>query len=100
MKRACIYCVLSLAMIFLPSSAASSRQSKSRILTLNKPRGRALLVGVNQYQVKEIRKTPGSIEDAEATAKLLREKEWFAPGEIMTLLGQQATAANIERQFK
>src|SRR5262245_10723520 len=80
--------------------AAPSRLAQSRILTVAKPRGRALLVGVNEYQANWIKPTPGSIEDAEATGKLIKEKGWFEAGEIKTLTGAQATAANIEREFR
>lgn len=65
-----------------------------------KPRGRALLVGVNDYQVKGISSTPGSVEDAEAFSQLLQAKGWFDKTEIHTLLGSQATATNIEREFR
>src|SRR5262249_31497611 len=98
MKRN-ILCVLS-ALLALIWPAAPSRLAQSRILTEAKPRGRALLVGVNQYQVKGINPTPGSIEDAEAIGRLIREKGWFDAGEIKTLIGEQATAANIEREFR
>ena len=97
MKRN-LLCLLS-ALVALIWQAAPSRLAQSRILTEAKPRGRALLVGVNEYQVKGIRPTPGSIEDAEATGKLIQEKGWFDAGAIKTLLGAQATAANIEREF-
>jgi Caspase domain len=97
MKRI-LLCILS-ALLALIWPAAPSRLAQSRILTEAKPRGRALLVGVNEYQVKGIRPTPGSIEDAEATGKLIQEKGWFDASEIKTLLGAQATAANIEREF-
>src|SRR5262245_55862600 len=93
-----LLCALA-ALLALIWSAAPSRLAQSRILTEAKPRGRALLVGVNQYQVKGIRPTPGAIEDAEATGKLIQEKGWFDAGEIKTLVGEQATAANIEREF-
>src|SRR5262245_41674413 len=80
--------------------AAPSRLAQNKTPTAAKPRGRALLVGVNQYQVKGINPTPGSIEDAEAIGKLIREKGWFDAAEIKTLIGEQATAANIEREFR
>jgi hypothetical protein len=80
--------------------AAPSRLAQSRVLTVAQTRGRALLVGVNQYQVKGINPTPGAIEDATAIGKLIQDKGWFGAGEIKTLLGAQATAANIEREFR
>jgi Caspase domain len=73
--------------------------AQPQITTAAKPRGRALLVGVNQYQVKGINPTPGAIEDALAIGKLIQEKGWFDAREIKTLTGEQATAANIEREF-
>jgi hypothetical protein len=98
MKRN-LLCVLA-ALLALPWLAAPSRLAQSRILTVDKQRGRALLVGVNEYQVSGIKPTPGSIEDALAAGKLIREKGWFDAGEIKTLTGAQATAANIEREFR
>ena len=98
MKRN-LLCVLA-ALLALIWSAAPSRLAQSRILTVAKPRGRALLVGINEYQVTGIRPTPGAIEDAQAMGKLIQEKGWFGADEIKTLLGAQATAANIEREFR
>jgi Caspase domain len=98
MKRN-LLCALAMlaALIWL---AAPSRLAQIQSPAAAKPRGRALLVGVNQYQVKGINPTPGSIEDVEAIGKLIREKGWFDAGEIKTLIGEQATAANIEREFR
>jgi len=88
------------ALLVLMWPAAPSRLGQSRILTVDTQRGRALLVGVNQYQVKGVKPTPGSVEDALATGKLIREKGWFESGEIKTLVGEQATASNVEREFR
>jgi hypothetical protein len=100
MKRTVIYCALSLTMIFLLMTPPP-RLAQFRLLVKEaKPRGRALLVGVNQYQIEGIRPTAGSIEDAQAIGKLIQEKGWFKAGDIKTLLGPQATAANIEREFR
>lgn len=74
--------------------------AKTQMASPSKPRGRALLVGVNEYQVKGVRPTPGSIEDAVAFSKLLVNKGWFEAQDVKTLLGPQATAANIAREFK
>lgn len=91
-------CVL-VALLALIWPVAPSRFAQSRILTEAKPRGRALLVGINEYQVEGIRPTPGAIEDAEAVSKLIQEKGWFDASEIKMLVGRQATAANIKREF-
>jgi hypothetical protein len=88
------------ALLVLMWPVAPSRLAQSRILTMAKQRGRALLVGVTQYQVKGITPAVGSIEDAQAAGRLIQEKGWFGAGEIKTLLGAQATAANIEREFR
>jgi caspase domain-containing protein len=89
-----ILCIL----VAMPASVFPDAQPQTA--TAAKPRGRALLVGVNAYQVKGINPTPGAIEDALAIGKLIQEKGWFAPQEIKTLTGEQATAANIEREFR
>lgn len=65
-----------------------------------KPRGRALLVGINEYQGANVPPTPGSVEDAMAMSRLLVEKGWFAADEIKTLVGPQATAANIKQEVQ
>src|SRR5262245_63871267 len=85
MKRNFLCALAALLALMWP--AAPSRLAQSRILTVAKPRGRALLVGVNEYQLKGIKPTPGSIEDALATGKLIQEKGWFDAGEIKTLIG-------------
>src|SRR5262245_28324916 len=79
--------------------AAPSRLAQLQTSITAKQRGRALLVGINQYQAKRINPTPGSIEDVEATSKLLQEKKWFDASEIKTLTGPQATADNIKSAF-
>jgi hypothetical protein len=53
-----IFCILAA----LPASVCSDAQPQAT--TDAKPRGRALLMGVNEYQVKGINPTPGAIEDA------------------------------------
>ena len=98
MKRNLICALAALLALIWP--AAPSRLARPQATTAAKPRGRALLVGVNAYQVKGINPTPGAIEDALAIGKLIQEKGWFAPQEIKTLTGEQATAANIEREFR
>ena len=97
MKRKLLCALAMLLGLIWPTAPSRHAQTQAQIAA--KPRGRALLVGVNQYQVKRINPTPGSIEDAEAIGKLIREKGWFDAGEIKTLIGEQATAANIEREF-
>ena len=88
-----ILCILAA----LPASVCLDAQPQAT--TAAKPHGRALLVGINEYQVKGINPTPGAIEDALAIGKLIQERGWFAPQEIKTLIGERATAANIEREF-
>jgi len=98
MKRS-ILCALA-ALLALIWPAAPWRIAQTQFPNAAKPRGRALLVGVNQYQLKEITPAAGAIEDALAIGKLIQEKGWFDAGEIKTLVGAQATAANIEREFR
>jgi hypothetical protein len=98
MKRNLICALAALAaMIWL---AAPRRFARPQVPAAAKPRGRALLVGVNEYQVKGINPTPGAIEDAITVGKLIQERGWFNAGEVKTLVGAQATAANIEREFR
>jgi Caspase domain len=97
MKRS-LLCALA-ALLALIQPAAPSRIAQSQFPNAAKPRGRALLVGINEYQVNGIKPTAGAIEDALAIGKLIQEKGWFDAGEIKTLVGAQATAANIEREF-
>jgi hypothetical protein len=98
MNKSVIY-LISLACL-ATLAAPSSGRTQTRATT--KISGRALLVGVNEYQVKGVSPTPGSIEDVMATKQLIQEKGWFddKAGEIKTLVGPQATAANIEREFR
>lgn len=98
MKRNILCIFLALLASIWP--AAPSRLAQSQSQAAGKPRGRALLVGVNEYQVKGINPTPGAIEDALAIGKLIEEKGWFEAREIKTLIGEQATATNIEREFR
>ena len=90
-----------LALLIGAWCAMPHRVVKSQTPTAAKPRGRALLVGVNEYQQASwVTPTPGSIEDATAMSKLIQDKGWFAANEVKTLVGAQATAANIERMFR
>lgn len=96
MKRN-VLCILAVLLAWgWPSVISSQPQAPATA----KPRGRALLVGINEYQVKGINPTNGSIEDVTATKKLLLDMGWFDKTEIETLTGPQATAANIERVFR
>jgi hypothetical protein len=60
---------------------------------------RALIVGIEKYKnLSADEGTPGCVEDARAMEKFIRENYQFT--EIKMLLNEEATAANIERQFR
>jgi hypothetical protein len=56
---------------------------------------RALVVGVNYYKQPGIRRTEGSVEDAEAIKDVLQTRFSFAPSSITVLRNEKATAQNI-----
>jgi hypothetical protein len=61
---------------------------------------RALVVGVEKYGDSRVPETPGCVLDATQTAKFLETKYGFAGTAIKVLTNEQATAANIEQQFR
>jgi hypothetical protein len=62
-------------------------------------KGRALLVGINQYALPANNLT-GAVEDALALKDFIQQKYGFAPDEIHTLLNAQATRQNILNEFR
>ncbi len=63
-------------------------------------KGRALLVGVNQYAQPHVPNTAGAEEDARAAKELIMRRYGFDESEIRMLLGPQATARNIVVEFR
>lgn len=64
-------------------------------------KGRALLVGVSRYQQHPaVKPTSGAEDDARETAQFIQTQYGFLPEEIHTLIGSQATAANIKAEFR
>lgn len=63
-------------------------------------RDRALLIGVDAYQQRGVRPTPGSVADAVAMQNLLISKFNFSPNSITLLRNQEATAQNILRELE
>jgi hypothetical protein len=63
-------------------------------------KGRALLVGVNQYAHPSVPNTAGAEEDARAAKELIMRQYGFDESEIRMLLGPQATARNIIAEFR
>ena len=61
---------------------------------------RALVVGVEKYADSRVPETPGCVLDATQTAKFLETKYGFAGAAIKVLTNEQATAANIEKEFR
>lgn len=63
-------------------------------------KGRALLVGINQYQSPQISRVLGAEEDVWATRQFIQTKYGFTEAEIHTLTGSQATRARILAEFR
>jgi hypothetical protein len=61
---------------------------------------RALVVGVEKYGDSRVPETPGCVLDATQTAKFLETRYGFAGTAIKVLTNEQATAANIEQEFR
>lgn len=61
---------------------------------------RALVVGVEKYSDDRVPETPGCVDDAEQTAKFLASRFGFSVSAIRVLTNAQATAANIEDEFR
>src|SRR5262245_47883478 len=88
---------MSLAMLaLLPAEPAGYQQTQppSHI------KGRALLVGINQYKNFPTKPTPGAEEDAIATKEFIQRQYGFEEDEIHLLLGAQATADKIVSEFR
>lgn len=65
------------------------------------PKGRALLVGINEYRhAPAVKPTRGAQEDATETARFIQTQYGFRADEIQTLLGPNATADKIKATFK
>jgi metacaspase-1 len=61
---------------------------------------RALVVGVEKYGDSRVPETPGCVQDAIQTAEFLKSKYGFPGSAIKILTNEQATSANIEREFR
>jgi hypothetical protein len=61
---------------------------------------RALVVGVEKYGDARVPETPGCVQDALRTAEFLQSKYGFPAAGIKVLTNEQATAANVEREFR
>lgn len=95
MKRL-IFCITIVALL----TAASTQFGKATQAQASKTKGRALLVGINQYAQSYVPPTPGSEEDAVETRDFIKQKYGFRDDEILVLTGQRATAANIIAEFR
>ncbi len=91
----CVTFSLALAILLLPYPVSPRAQSAQHI------KGRALLVGVSQYQQHPaVKPTRGAEDDAKETATFIQQQYGFRQDEIHTLIGSQATAANIKAEFR
>src|SRR5262245_18418679 len=68
--------------------ATGSTAKKDQV---NYSKGRALLVGIDQYEQPDVRRTPGAEEDARQIKEFIKGKYGFLDAEIKLLLGNQAT---------
>lgn len=103
MKRALITLLLTLSLAAPSARRTEAYQSpSSKLGKLGNPgkRGRALLVGINQYKNFPDRPTPGAEEDALETREFIKRQYGFEDGEIEMLLGPKATARNIVETFR
>jgi hypothetical protein len=60
----------------------------------------ALVVGVEKYGDSRVPETPGCVQDALQTAEFLKARYGFPASAIKVLTNEQATAANIEQEFR
>lgn len=88
-----------LALACQPLSGRSHEEDHLAGQTTRALRGRALFVGIDNYQAPGVSPTAGGEADARAMSQLALEKGWFKPEEIRTLLGSEATSSNIEKEF-
>lgn len=89
-----IFCIAIAAMLFGSSKPTNTNAHAP------KPKGRALLVGINKYEQPYVSPTPGCEEDVSETREFLKQKYGFQENEIRVLTGSQATAANIVEEFR
>jgi hypothetical protein len=61
---------------------------------------RALVVGVEKYGDNRVPETPGCVQDALQTAEFLKSRYGFAESSVKVLTNAQATAANVEGEFR
>lgn len=93
--KSLVFCAIIIASIFgtsIPSGTGAQAQ-------VRKPKGRALLVGINRYQHPGVNPVKGAEEDVQATEEFIREQYGFTTQEIHKLTGAQATRAAILREF-
>ena len=92
----------SVAVIPFLGDAAAQRPGASRPRSPSGnpgPKGRALLVGIERYQHSAVTPTRGGEADAKAMSRLIQDQGWFAPEEVKTLVGPEATSQRIKEQF-
>jgi hypothetical protein len=66
---------------------------------LSEAKDRALVIGVNYYKQKDIQRTEGAVEDAEAIAALLQTRFFFEKSAIVLLRNEEATTARILQEL-
>jgi hypothetical protein len=103
-----VHCVLFTLTLATPTAQlAGSKQSKlGRVVPSRqkaepaRPRGRALIVGIEKYQQPWVTPTPGGVADAWSMSNLVQQMGWFESGEIKVLTDEKATASSISQNFK
>jgi len=96
MNRAITTCISLALLTLLSAHPGGGHQAQSSAHV----KGRALLVGINQYKNFPNNPTPGSEEDATATRDFIKRQYGFRDEEILLLLGPQATAKRIVDEFR
>ncbi len=82
--------VLIALLVAAPFSGASPQRVK----------GRALLVGIDQYADARVKRVRGAEEDARATGEFIKREFGFAEDDIHTLVGAAATRKRILAEFR
>lgn len=96
MKKHAEKIVAALLFVVLLGSVSSSKGTLQ-----NHVKGHALLVGISRYQHHPaVKPTSGAEDDAKEMESFVQQQYGFRSDEIHTLIGPQATAANIKSEFQ
>ncbi|MGH9938472.1 MAG: caspase family protein, partial [Blastocatellia bacterium] len=93
-------CKIALTVVSLLLCCGAPDDGGARQKQPKRTKGRALLVGVNQYAQPDVKPTSGAEEDARETAEFIKQRYGFEENEIKLLLGKEATAEAIIAWFQ